>query len=223
MVRKAGNASQKRPLNQWNSGNPLEVLKDLTSGVARDFSDDFLKGTTKDLLSEAESLFGLKSSQRKISGTLAPDEVLDFTAIETQRQDMILETPKARVEPAFRPTSENFIFYQKEQAVEQEVQMILTEIKKEVKRLDEATKNLKKETTRVITEEVPPNPGIYHVNFFEWLLKLLKNVRQKVENAGTWLSMLYSRRNQKKYWNRFKKHGTSFGLSGERVVSTQTG
>lgn len=222
MVHKAGNASQRRPINQWNSGNPLEVLKDLTAGVARDFADDFFKGTASDLISETESLFGIKPGKKNASGILAPEEVLDLTVLKT-REEVVAEGPKRQSEPSFRPLAENFIFRQQEKEIKREVEAILNEIKKEVKRLDEATRNLEKETARVVVEDVPPNPGVYHVNFFEWLFGLLKNIRQKVEDAGVWLSLSYSRKAKRKYWAKFKKHGTSFGLSSDRVVATQTG
>lgn len=194
----------------------------MATDVGRGFTDDFLKETANDLLSEATSIFGLPSRQ-KISGTLSEDEVLDLTVFKAQQEERIAEAPKSRLEPAFRPLQENLTIHQEEMALKQEIEIIRTEIRKEVNRLDDATKNLEKETARITVEEVPSNPGIYHRNFFEWILGLLKNIRQKVEDAGSWLSLTYSRRNQKKYWNRFKKHGTSFGLSGERVVATQTG
>lgn len=223
MVRKAGNASQKRPINQWSNANPLEALKDMASGIRSDFEDDFLKSTASDLLSEAGSLFGLKNNDSKISGDLSPDEVLDLTVLQTQKTESFSKNPKKQTEPAFRPLPENFIFHQKEQGIEQEIKMILSEIKAEISRLDEATKNMEKEATRVIIEQLPENPGVYHINFFTWLFKLIRDLRQKVEDTGAWLSMSYSRKAKKNYWTKFKKHGTSFGLSNERVVATQTG
>lgn len=221
MVRKAGNASQKRPINQWNNGNPLEAFKDLASDFRRGLTDDLLKGTARDLFSETEELFGLKP-QKKLSGTLNPEEVLDLKALEVTQEEIDIkyrEGPK----PAFRQPAENFLFLQKERGIQQEIEALLLEIKREVKRFDEATRNLEKETAKIVVEEIPPSPGIYHINFFEWLLGLLKNIRQKVEDANVWLSVLQSKKAKKGYWSQFKKHGTSFGLSGERVVATQTG
>jgi len=217
MAGKFGGATTKRATKQWNNANPLEAFKDIASDLRRGLTEDLLKGTASDFLSETEELLGLRPRKR-ISGTLSPKETLDLTALEAKREDQ-----EIRPEQIFRPQPENFIFLQKEESIEQEIEFLLSEIKKEIKRFDKATQKLESETTKVIIEEIPPNPGIYHINFFEWLLGLLKNIRQKVEDASVWLSVLQSRKTKKGYWSMFKKQGTSFGLSSERVVATQTG
>ena len=71
--------------------------------------------------------------------------------------------------------------------------------------------------------EVPEDPGKYHLTFLEWILDTIRKARLKVEDSGAWLEAFYTKKAKRGYWNMFKKHGTTFGLSGERVVSTQTG
>jgi hypothetical protein len=44
-----------------------------------------------------------------------------------------------------------------------------------------------------------------------------------VEDSGAWLSAMSGKKGKKTYWSEFKKHGTSFGMSNERSVATQTG
>lgn len=224
MAGKQGPKSQRQPAKPWDNGNPVEAFKDLASDLRRGLTNDLLKGTANDLLSETAELLGLKP-HKKISGTLTPDEILDLTVLEAQQRQESRDTEEriARPETVWRPMAENFVFLQKEKAIEQEIEAILAEIKREIKRLDEATRNLETETTKIVVEEVPPNPGIYHVNFFEWLLGTLRDIRQKIEDAGTWLTALQSKKAKRGYWVMFKKHGTNFGLSSERVVATQTG
>ena len=79
------------------------------------------------------------------------------------------------------------------------------------------------EFKEVTMETVPAKPGVYHVNFFEWLFSLIKGIREKIEDSCVWLRAFQSKKSKRGYWAMFKKHGTSFGLSSERVVATQTG
>ncbi|HLD02068.1 MAG TPA: DUF5660 family protein, partial [Patescibacteria group bacterium] len=60
-------------------------------------------------------------------------------------------------------------------------------------------------------------------NFFEWMLSVIRIARMKVEDSGAWMAALSSKKKGKGYWQMFKKHGTTFGMSHERNVSTQTG
>lgn len=221
MTGKSVGAPHKRTLTQWNNGNPLEALNDLASDLRRGLAEDLLAKTASDIVSESAELLGLKP-RKKNSGTLEPDQTLDLSALGTQTEAQT-EDRMVRTETSFRPLSENLLFQKNERAIEQEIEALLLEIKREVKRFDEATKNLENETAKIMVEEVPPNPGIYHVNFFEWLLGILRNIRQKVEDASAWLSTLQSKKARRGYWAMFKKHGTSFALSGERVVANQTG
>ncbi|MDZ7586919.1 MAG: DUF5660 family protein, partial [Patescibacteria group bacterium] len=91
-------------------------------------------------------------------------------------------------------------------------------------------KALAKEQVGLMTEvdqasfQAVVNPGVYHQSFFERLLQLIKLARKKVADSRTWLSMQNHRcQKQSGYWQSVKKSGTSFMLSGERTVSTQSG
>jgi len=56
------------------------------------------------------------------------------------------------------------------------------------------------------------------------MIGIVKNLRQKVEEGRTWLAAFSQRKIKKMgYWKMYKKHGTTFGLSHERTVATQTG
>ena len=71
--------------------------------------------------------------------------------------------------------------------------------------------------------EVPVDPGIYHVNFYEKLKAVLKTLREQIDDSRSWLTLHQSRKKKMGYWGMFKKHGTTFGLSNERSIATSAG
>lgn len=106
-----------------------------------------------------------------------------------------------------------------------EVSQKVNDIMIELRKLISSSKVLQMEFAEVAVEQRPANVGQYHINFFEWMLSVIKIARQKVEDSGAWLSTIQSKGGKKKngYWGMFKKHGTSFGMSNERSVATQVG
>lgn len=109
-------------------------------------------------------------------------------------------------------------------AESREIDGRLREIMVELKRLVSTSKVLQMEFANVDVEQAPTQAGEYHINFFDWLLLTIRAARQKVEDSGAWLATAKGKNGKKGgYWGMFKKHGTSFGLSNERGVATQTG
>lgn len=104
-----------------------------------------------------------------------------------------------------------------------EVNQRLQEIMSELQRLISSSKELKMEFADVGVEQAPTQAGEYHLNFFDWLLLTIRAAREKVEDSGAWLNAVKGKKDKKGYWGMFKKHGTTFGLSNERSVATQTG
>ncbi len=104
--------------------------------------------------------------------------------------------------------------------MDEKIRQIMNELGKLVK----SSAILQSEFAEVAVENKPVNPGRYHLTFFEWMLTVIRTARQKVEDSGAWLSTVKGKNSKKSgYWVMFKKHGTSFGLSNERSVATQTG
>lgn len=103
--------------------------------------------------------------------------------------------------------------------MDQQVKQIMDELKK----LIQSSHILQVEFAEVAVEAKPVEVGKYHLNFFEWMLIVIRNAREKVENSGAWLSTVKGKGEKKGYWGMFKKHGTTFGMSNERSVATQTG
>lgn len=111
-----------------------------------------------------------------------------------------------------------------EKAIQMETHELLNQLKKQITLLEKSEKGLVSEISKIKVEKLPPKTGVYHLRFLEWLIILVKQLRMKVEEGQTWLST-FSQRKKKKigYWQMYKKHGTTFGLSYERSLATQTG
>lgn len=104
-----------------------------------------------------------------------------------------------------------------------EIQYKVQEIMMELKRLVDTSTVLQAEFKEVTMSKAPATPGKYHLNFFDWVLTIIRAARMKVEDSGAWLASMKGKKGKNGYWNMFKKHGTSFGLSSERSTATQTG
>lgn len=104
--------------------------------------------------------------------------------------------------------------------VEQRIQQVVAELQRLV---DSSSTIIKAEFQDIAVMQTPTEVGKYHINFFDWMLSVIQNARMRVEDSGAWLASLQSKKGKKNYWAMFKKHGTSFGMSNERQVATQTG
>ncbi|PIR80076.1 MAG: hypothetical protein COU25_02070 [Candidatus Levybacteria bacterium CG10_big_fil_rev_8_21_14_0_10_35_13] len=111
------------------------------------------------------------------------------------------------------------------QTENRELKQRIEEIKVELVRIKESSKEL--ETTfkavTVETLQTPAEVGKYHVGFLEWMLSALQNARIRIESSASWIGVIAGKKSKKDYWSLAKSHGTSFSLSGERVVAQQTG
>ena len=137
-----------------------------------------------------------------------------------------VEKPKAQKEAAINYHRE--MAQSSERSSRKEVSELsqrIEQISAELRRLISSSKVLQMEFAQVAVEQTPTTVGEYHVNFLEWMLIVIRNAREKVEDSGAWLGTVKGKNGKKSsgYWDMFKKHGTSFGLSNERSVATQTG
>ncbi len=97
------------------------------------------------------------------------------------------------------------------------------QIMSEIRKLASSMKELQREFGQVSVDQTPVNPGTYYVNFFEWMLIMIKQARQKVEDSKAWLDTIKGKSQKKGYWGMAKKQGTSFTQNNERNVATSTG
>lgn len=192
----------KKPQQRYANDSILESLRSLGSGVTKTVARDVTGKVATDALS---SLFGSPAKQQ---GELKPNTPLTMRPERAPFPGMRRPEMQPRA-PFVRP---------EEPQLKQEIEAV----RMELKALAASLKSLSSEVQRTVME-VPVDPGIYHKNFFERLRSVLHLLREQIDDSRTWLSLSNSRKQKKGYWNSYKKHGTSFGLSNERTLATQAG
>ncbi len=96
-------------------------------------------------------------------------------------------------------------------------------IMQELKKLASSTKALQVEFGSLVVEPPPADPGKYYINFFEWMLIMIRQSRQKVEDSKAWMDTVQGKSKKMGYWGKAKKMGTTFTQANERNVATSTG
>jgi hypothetical protein len=190
----------------------IEAIKELPGEFKKNLVDEMGKGLITDLWAQ---MLGTEDAHQKSakSGELKPGEELNLKKEAIRRIepaiDYARELMQSEKSASIRIQNEN----------KNKIQQIMIELKSIAK----TSKQLEVEFKDVAVESMPVNPGKFHLNFFEWVLSQLRRARMRIEDSAHWTNAMKSKKSQKQYWALFKKHGTSFGLSSERVVSTQTG
>lgn len=163
---------------------------------------------------------------QSVKGLLDPDNMFSQLFNENKKkQEYQSNTPK---EKAVSGKNETLIFsrskHHEEDDIHRESAVILQKLKQQITILERSEKALVNEVSKIKVEQLPPKTGIYYIHFLEWMLATVKQLRMKVEDGRAWLET-FSKRKKKKlgYWKMYKKHGTTFGLSHERTLATQTG
>lgn len=110
-----------------------------------------------------------------------------------------------------------------ETKAEYEVRKGIEEIRMEIRKLVKTSKLVERSVKDAAVEKAPVRPGKYHLSFFEFVLSVIKDATRKLEDTVHFGAIFASKKQQSKYWNAYRKHGTMFGLSGERTTATQTG
>ena len=220
----------KKPIGQFDK-NPVESLLNIGSGVLKSFANDVVKQSGSDFLSQMVSVGATEKTQspEKVSGELIPGQEVSFANLKN------VKTEKKAEKSREKPLIEAGIDYTREilhggRIIEQKenqrnyslIQQILTELKQ----LTAMSKQLQVEFKEVTIEQRITKPGKYHVSLFQWILAVIKQAKMKVEDSKAWLATAKNKHAKKRnYWELAdeKVGGTSFSLSGERVVATQTG
>lgn len=114
----------------------------------------------------------------------------------------------------------NYQHYYEREIVKKEIKQLTEEIRKEIefiKKADSALLQEVKDVQRLTLESLPEKPGIYHLRFFEIILKILKTLRAKIGESRTWLQAMVSKRKKRGslFMVRSKKKGTLYSLSQE--------
>jgi len=193
--------NQKKKPQIYRSDNVLESLRGVGSSVGKTIVKDVVAQSGADML---RSILGGAPQ----SGELKQNQPIEFS-----------KTPEAV--PAVQPRKAES-YHAHPASDEQEVKKKIEAIRVELKALSQSIRSLRQEISKTIME-VPVDPGIYHLNFFDHLRNYLVAMKQEVDDSRIWLMAFNNRKAKKGYWGQFKKHGTSFGLSSERSIATSAG
>ncbi len=160
---------------------------------------------------------------QQLKGLFNPDSFFQQTSGEIKPS----KSYQPPVKEKFARKNEILVFSrtvkEHEQKIYQETSMVLQRLKEQVTILEKSNKGLVAEMSKVKVEQVPEKSGIYYIRFLEWLLTVVRQMRMKVEDGRTWLASFTQKKKKMGYWKMYKKHGTTFGLSQERSLASQTG
>jgi hypothetical protein len=176
----------------------LESLRGLSGNVGKTVTSDVVSKVGSDAF---RSLLGSMPA----SGELKPNREINIAEKNPQQ-------------PFRRPEVSAQMRHQEDSEIRQKIEAVRAELMA----LSRSITSLNTEVQKAVAE-VPVHPGVYHVNFLERLRSVIKMLREQIDDSRTWLQLWSSRKKQKGYWGMYKKHGTNFGLSNERVLSTQAG
>lgn len=195
--------TQKKKQTSFTNDSVLESLRDLGSGITKAVTKDVITRGASDALS---SLFG-----HPTGGDLKPQS----PTVEAFPERNPNRFSQVRQPEVYKPV----IADKREEPGMREK---IAEVRAQLVGLAATIKKFNREVERAV-EDIPVHPGVYHLNFLERLRGVIMAIRENIEDSSSWLSLWTSRKQKRKYWGMYKKHGTSFGLSSERNVSTQAG
>lgn len=193
------------------SGPFFEQIREGGSSTTKPSKKDLVGKVTETAVGIAEGtltqLLGIPKT-----GELKEGQVLEFSK-EKKRKELL--------SPYFEIHRKEALLFVREQEITQEVEAARAELKQAIKELEKLGQDVA--AVEKTVEKMPVKPGIYHLSFFERLRQIIRFFRERIEESRTWLGMMASKKRQKRYWALYKKHGTKFGLSAERVIATQAG
>ena len=189
-------------------------IADEAKFAIRDAWDQTLAGTAE---SVSEQLLGVPSQneQQLIEGQ---ELVLD-----TKKRQERIQTTAEHLEYVRRDVQNVERTSSSEARTELEVRRGVEQIQTEIRKLISTSKIVERTVKDATAEKAPVKPGKYHLSFFEFVLSVIRDATRKLEDTVHFGAVFTSKKQQSRYWNSYKKHGTQFGLSGERTTATQTG
>ncbi len=120
---------------------------------------------------------------------------------------------------------EKEVYSRKKKETEREIEMLRKALAEEVKNLKEQGQRLQSEIQAAV-QEPTVNPGQSDVSFFENLIRTVRRLTEKVEDAALWMEAWNQKRSKKgSFWANVgsKKGGAQYLLSSEHSVSRSAG
>ncbi|HVZ11633.1 MAG TPA: DUF5660 family protein, partial [Patescibacteria group bacterium] len=209
------NSIESKPRNTYIEPTTVkDEMKSLWRELIKTSKTDALGTGT----SFTEQVFGVGDFQ------LAEGEAVNLKAKKKQEE----EQKKAEKKPV---ASEHMEYFRTvnhadrigESSTEREVRQAVEQIRMEIQKLAKTSKLVERTVKDATADQAPVKPGRYHLNFFEFVLNIIRDANSKLQDSVSYGAVLTGKKQQSKYWNQYKTQGTSFGLSGERSSATQTG
>ncbi len=191
--------------------DPKTKMRMPSEQIKKDTSGDMQQGQSVDFASQSTNTDSISSSYSESMFI----ENTDYYSEQRERKPEVLAGIDYRREVMYGSES---LTKREAAQLQQRVQEIIDELS----RLVSASVILQTQFS-VSVDQAPQSVGKYHINFFEWMLIWVKELRRKTEDAGSWLSVMQSKKSQKTYGKMAKKMGTKFTLANERTPATQTG
>lgn len=199
---------------QYKYANSFESPKDAPVGIAKAFMNDVAKQSTIDMWDQILGTGAYETAKQHEGGELLQGQEITFVK---------QEAPKPRAETGIDYRREILRPESHMTEGERSVQMQVAQILDELKRIIATSQELQAQYKTIAMETIPQKAGEYHISFFSFILSIVKSARVKVESSANFMATLSNKKAKRSYWNMFKKHGTTFGLSNERNTATQTG
>lgn len=210
------------------SSNTVETGKSSVGDFTREFSDSVKQSVAPIPDTFLNQLLGVDSADTQ------PQQKHQSVEMKAGEEFILPKSQKKELpQPERRPHIEAGISYhrdivhnrermsgQESQETKYQIQQIMEELQRLVSSSDQIIQMTYGE---ISVASSPTVVGKYHTNFFSWMLTVIRTARQKVEESGAWLSVAKGKGSRKGYQNMSKKHGTSFSMSNERTVATQSG
>jgi len=192
--------------------NPTESIKSFASLTMRDSASEVSR-IPSDFIRE---LLGIKTF--KAQGELSRGEPLELSRIINEKTQGIEEKkPNSLILQIQR---------QEKELLESRINELRLETKalqEEIISLAETTQEFSQETL-VAVAQTAPDPGEYHIAFFQKILEFIRSFRKGIENSIVWLRSFNARSARKNSWvARYQKHGAKYLLSGEHYLQRSAG
>lgn len=215
-------ADNKKKKQYAPADNPLEKVE----LAGKQIADEFIAAPVGAIVDEALAQIGLKPQRKPMSGEFnlaAGTHKVNEQAAKVDQKDATIEAKMRQLQYVQR--NEKEVFNSKQKALEGQIGQLMQELQKEVAKLQMQTAELTNDV-RKVTVETRPNAGkmgIYHLNFFDQVMLMLRDLRKSVSESRQWLHAWSQKKKQKGYWAMFKKHGNNFAMSDERGIATSNG
>ena len=194
--------------------NTLEALKGVGGSTLSSFNKDVFQAGSREFVNQ---LFG-RRTEKNYSGELSPGQSVEFEDVFSGREEEKIKLEKQlALERKLRDEEKARV-----EKKTNELRLQLHALIQEVAALAASTQKLD-QNIKIASMQIPVNPGVYHLVFFEKLLEFLRSFRKKIDEASVWLAESNKRAAKKGYWARYKTHGGKFLLAADHYLTRSAG